>query len=41
MNKEKAEFYTTGYLICNQGLATATSLSAMLDGEVPKRLGTK
>jgi len=33
MNKEKTELYTD-YLICNQGLATATSLSAMLDGEV-------
>lgn len=33
MDKEKTELYTD-CLICNQGLATATSLSAMLDGEV-------
>ncbi|MDP2902610.1 MAG: IS701 family transposase, partial [Methylovulum sp.] len=33
MDKEKTELYTD-YLICHQGLATATSLSAMLDGEV-------
>ncbi|MDD5277431.1 MAG: hypothetical protein PHR16_15295 [Methylovulum sp.] len=32
MEKEKTELYTD-YLICNQGLATAPSLSAMLDGE--------
>jgi len=25
---------STDYLICNRGFATATSLSAMLDGEV-------
>ena len=33
MDKEKTALYTD-YLICNQGLATATSLSEMLDGEV-------
>jgi len=33
MDKEKTELYTD-YLICNQGLATATSVSAMLDGAV-------
>jgi hypothetical protein len=33
MDKEKTELYTD-YLICNQGLAMATSLSAMLDGDV-------
>jgi len=33
MDKEKTELYTD-YLICNQGLATATGLSAMLDGEI-------
>ncbi|MDZ4152332.1 MAG: IS701 family transposase, partial [Methylicorpusculum sp.] len=33
MDKERTALYTD-YLICNQGLATATSLSEMLDGEV-------
>lgn len=33
MDKEKTGF-CTGYLICNQGLAAAASLSAMHDGEV-------
>ena|GEM_PF-2489138 len=33
MDKEKTELYTD-YLICNQGLAMAASLSAMPDGEV-------
>ncbi|POZ49549.1 hypothetical protein AADEFJLK_04684 [Methylovulum psychrotolerans] len=33
MEKEKIELYTD-YLICNQGFATATGLSAMLDGEI-------
>ena len=33
MEKEKLELYTD-YLICNSGLATATGLSAMLDGEI-------
>lgn len=33
MEKEKTELYTD-YLICNQGFATATGLSAMLGGEI-------
>ena len=33
MEKEKLELYTD-YLICNSGLATATGLSAVLDGEI-------
>ncbi len=33
MNKENLEIYTD-YLICNCGFATATGLSAMLDGDV-------
>ena len=33
MKKEKLELYTN-YLISNNGYATATGLSTMLDGEV-------
>ncbi len=33
MEKEKLELYTD-YLICNSGFATATGLSAMLEGEI-------
>jgi hypothetical protein len=33
MEKEKLDLYTD-YLICNNGLATSTGLSAMLDGEL-------
>jgi hypothetical protein len=33
MEKEKLEIYTD-YLICNSGFATATGLSAVLDGEI-------
>jgi len=33
MEKEKLELYTD-YLICNNGFATATGLSAMLDGDM-------
>src|SRR4051794_15534230 len=33
MKKEELDLYTD-YLLCNSGYATATGLSAMLDGEV-------
>ncbi len=33
MEKEKLELYTD-YLICNSGFATATGLSAMLEGDM-------
>ncbi|SDX20715.1 hypothetical protein [Nitrosomonas communis] len=40
MKKEKPELYTD-YLISNNGYATATGLSSMLDGEISHDLVTR